>query len=83
MYETPLKYIYVLFPHENIISVKPTERSRKKIRKLYHEYSLCELQLCTQTSYYFKPGLAFEKKIRFMLFNIKTLYNFYVFRYLE
>jgi len=28
-------------------------------------------------------GLAFEKKIRFMLFEIKTLYNFCVFRYLE
>jgi len=29
------------------------------------------------------PGIAFEKKIRFMLFTNKTLHLFIVYRYLE
>jgi len=33
--------------------------------------------------YLFRSGLAFEKKIRLMLFTIKTLNNFCVCRYLE
>jgi len=94
MYETPIKYIYVLFPHENIMSVKPTKRGRKEIRKLYHEYSLGELQLCT--FYHFKPGLGFEKNpfyviynknvtqcLRLSLFRIKKSYKFCVYHYLE